>query len=183
MALALFSASFLTLMEWNGSRELKRSLAEQRQANRELASRLENERTTQESLDRELSQFHAGSPLIMASLVLTPADEVQSGQRRGIGGAVVELVPQAAVLQLQMTPRVPKYTKYRGVIETVEGEEIVTQNDLAASKVDGKTRVVWELSTNGLSTNDYIVSLYGIALNGKHFLAGVFSFHLRKASH
>jgi len=180
--LALCAASVWILTGWNHSNELRRNLAEQRQVNRELTSQLESERTKRESLDRELAQVHGGPPLITAFLALTPADEVQTGQRRGTGRAAVELAPQAGVLQLQMTPRALKYAIYRGVIETVEGEEVVSQNGLVASNVNGNRYVVWNLSTAGLPANDYVVSLYGVSANGRRFLAGVFSFRLRKPS-
>jgi hypothetical protein len=178
---ALCAAGIWILNERSDNRELRRSLVQQRQVDRDLASRLEDERAKHESLNRELAQIQSGSTLGATSLILTPADEIQAGQRRGTSQPAIDLAPQAGVLQLRMAPRALKYARYRGVIATVEGEEIISQRDLTVMDASGKHYVEWDLATKGLPSNDYVISLYGIALNGSHSLVEEFSFRLRKA--
>jgi len=180
--LALVAVGIWSAKEEHLTRELKHTLVEQRSLYEQLSIQLRNEQAQRESLDRDLATLRDSPRLFVASLLLTPADAIQTGQRRGGGGATLTVAPRAGILQLQMILKADKHREYRGVIETVEGREVLRQSGLTSQQVKGTRLVLWQVSADALVPNDYVLTLSGVSSNGKISPVGFYSFRLERAS-
>jgi hypothetical protein len=135
---------------------LNDQLAAERGRSEQLAAELQRERAERGSIAREPIQPSVRQPLI-ALLTLAPG-AVRSAEKP----PSLTLTQGTDLVRIQLRTAEAPYSEYRAVISTVGGSDVWSQSRLVARSDENGRFVNAIVSTNALTSGDYILTLSGI---------------------
>jgi hypothetical protein len=158
--------------------QIRRQLAQERQEENRLRKEVSDLKTKlQESVannrgTREPAPLEAPGTTTI-SMVLAPVIRGQNQQNTAF------LYPGIKSLALQLNRPVETYSSYQAVLETMGGSQLLVKGDLKAVPAANGRKVIVEFLPRNLSSNDYILRLFGMGAAGTEEL-GAYSFRIVK---
>ena len=121
-----------------------------------------------ERIERLVTELNR-RPFSQQTLALQSVDlALQSTQLRGSGQMEqVEIDKDVKVLNLKLMLPGDEHPKYSVVVKTVDGNKLLTVDDLLSEKKQGGSTVLVRVPTEVLPTNDYQLDLTGLTLMTK----------------
>src|SRR5258708_22359448 len=170
-------ASFWGFQQRGINRRLQAEISAQHAQTSQIAAQLQTEEQQRSLLEEQVAKLRQGRHALTISTVLVAAEIIGQGYRNNGQVQKIEISMDADFLLLRLPVKRDVYASYRGLIETVEGQELLSQSLL---KTDGHHAVLWKISAAALNDNDYILTLFGTSRARPSKAVGSYYFRIRK---
>ena len=160
--------------------EMKQQIIEQKEINSDLTEQVESERNLRNQIEKDLAELTQSLPRIARASVASIMLTTEAATRGGSHIPMVHLQPEARQLRIEIElKRSDDFKNYGGVIRTFNGQTVWSTNDIRSNQSSAR-RLIVQIPTNPLPSDDYIFTLKGQTGDGRSVDIRDYTFRVRR---